>query len=49
MFRHERRPPVTGRIQNYITGRRSVPSIKAVEKELTSWIQNSSAGERKYR
>jgi hypothetical protein len=47
IFRHERRPPATGRIQNCITGKKGlikVPVKQTVEKDL-AWIQNSSAGE----
>ena len=48
IFRHERRPPATGRIQNCITGKEwliKVPVKQTVEKD-PAWIQNSSAGER---
>ena len=48
IFRHERRPPATGGIQNCITGKKGlikVPVKQTVEKDL-AWIQNSSAGER---
>ncbi|EDL37145.1 mCG141321 [Mus musculus] len=48
IFRHERRPPATGRIQNCITGKEQsikVPVKQTAEKDL-AWIQNSSAGER---
>ena len=48
IFRHERRPPATGRIQNCITGKKGlikVPIKQTVEKD-PAWIQNSSAGER---
>ena len=47
IFRHKRRPPATGRIQNCITGKEwliKVPVKQAVEKD-PAWIQNSSAGE----
>jgi hypothetical protein len=48
IFRHERRPRATGRIQNCITGKEQlikVPVKQTVEKD-PAWIQNSSAGER---
>jgi hypothetical protein len=48
IFRHERRPPATGRIQNCISGKEwliKVPLKQTVEKD-PAWIQNSSAGER---
>ena len=48
IFRHERRPPATGRIQNCITGKKGlikVPVKQTVEKD-PAWIQNYSAGER---
>ena len=48
IFRQERRPPATGRIQNCITGKKGlikVPVKQTVEKD-PAWIQNSSAGER---
>jgi hypothetical protein len=47
IFRQERRPPATGRIQNCITGKErliKVPVKQTVEKDQ-AWIQNSSAGE----
>ena len=47
IFRHERRPPATGRIQNCISGKEwliKVPVKQTVEKDPV-WIQNSSAGE----
>ena len=47
IFRHEGRPPATGRIQNCIAEKEwliKVPSKQTVEKDL-AWIQNSSAGE----
>ena len=51
IFRHERRPPATGKIQNCISGKEwliKVPIKQTVEKDL-AWIQNSSAEERWYR
>jgi hypothetical protein len=48
IFRHERRPPATGRIQNCITGKKGLIKVlvkQTVEKD-PAWIQNSSAGER---
>ena len=42
IFRHERRPPATGRIQNCITKKKGlikVPVKQTVEKDL-AWIQN---------
>ena len=48
IFRQERRPPATGRIQNCITGKERLIKVlvkQTVEKD-PAWIQNSSAGER---
>ena len=50
IFRHERRPPATGRIQNCIAGKErliKVPVKQTAEKD-PEWIQNSSAEERWY-
>jgi hypothetical protein len=47
IFRHEQRPPATGKIQNCITGKErliKVPVKQTAEKD-PAWIQNSSAGE----
>jgi hypothetical protein len=46
IFRHERRPPATGRIQNCITGKErliKVPVKQTAEKDPV-WIQNSQLG-----
>ena len=48
IFRHERSPPGTGRIQNCIAGKErliKVP-VKQTDEKDPAWIQNSSAGER---